>query len=217
MTLNITAPFAYYIGDGKLDFDFSELRKENRITWANNQTQSDKFQKEIDSIGLKDFHNKYYRILESYPKLRDLITYNFNLFLENTMGSIRAKISTSWVTYMTEGEKNIRHRHSNCFYSGVLYFDEEYNDESAKLELENPIPLQMETIIPHHYNQKTGNANKSLDNVQLKPQTGLFVFFPSFCNHSTNTHVGDPRKSLAFNFVFDSPVWAFDSTWSPDW
>ena len=88
MTLNITAPFAYYIGDGKLDFDFSELRKENRITWANNQTQSDKFQKEIDSIGLKDFHNKYYRILESYPKLRDLITYNFNVQTPVHWGSL---------------------------------------------------------------------------------------------------------------------------------
>mgnify|MGYP001167550545 CR=1 FL=1 len=216
MTLNITAPFAYYVGDGVLDFDFSKLRNEKRITWANNQEQAKEFQEEIDSTGYKEFHNKYYRILESYPKLRDLITYNFNLFLENTMGGIKAKISTSWITYMTEGEKNLRHRHSNCFYSGVLYFDEDYNEESAKLELENPIPQQMETIIPLYYNQKKKH-NQSLSNIQIAPKTGQFLFFPSICCHGTNKHVGDPRKSLAFNFVFDSPVWAFDSTWSPDW
>ena len=215
MTLNISTPFAYYMGHGILDYDFTKLREEKRITWANNQPQAEEFAKEQDRLGLKGFHNKYYRILESYPELRDLITYNFNLFCENTLGSIRAKISTSWITYMTEGERNFRHRHSNCFYSGVLYFDEKYDKDSAKLELENPIGDILETIVPKQYNPK-GN-NKSQDNIQVEPETGVFIFFPSTIRHGTDLHVGDPRRSLAFNFVLDTPIWAFDSTYNPEW
>ena len=41
MTLNISTPFAYYMGHGILDYDFTKLREEKRITWANNQPQAE--------------------------------------------------------------------------------------------------------------------------------------------------------------------------------
>ena len=167
---------------------------------------------------MEKFHNKYYRILEDYKDLRDLITYNFNLFLDNTQGNIRTKISTSWITKLVEGEKNLKHRHSQCFYSGVLYFDEEYEEGAAELELQNPIPAHHETIIPHHYPRaQEDKNNKTVDNIYIKPKTGLFLFFPSLCVHGTNDHVGKPRRSLAFNFVFDEAVYNFDSTYNPAW
>ena len=219
MTLNISTPFAYYVGHGTLDFDFTDIRKEERITWSANQKQADDFNQEAQTLGLENFHNKYYRILESYPKLREQITYNFNLFLKHTQGDIRAKISTSWLTYLEEGENNQKHRHSNCFYSGVLYIDEEYPEGAAVLELENPLPQFHETIIPQHYAQavKQDSNNKSLDNLFIKPHKGLYLFFPSHIMHGTVPHKGDPRKSLAFNFVFDSPIYSFDSTYNPKW
>tara|TARA_B100000401_G_scaffold433004_1_gene371106 strand:- start:65 stop:718 length:654 start_codon:yes stop_codon:yes gene_type:complete len=217
MTLNISTPFAYYIGHGDLpDFDFTEIRKEKRITWAESQTQAKAFAKESETIGLEKFHDKYYRILESYTELRDLITYNFNLFLDHTFGCANAKISTSWITYMTEGERNKQHRHANCFYSGVIYIDEEYGEDSATLELRNPISMLHETIIPAYYQREEG-TNKTIDNIYVKPKTGSFVFFPSYILHGTDKHVGPPRKSLAFNFVLDTPVFAYDSTFNPKW
>ena len=57
MTLNISTPFAYYMGHGILDYDFTKLREEKRITWANNQPQAEEFAKEQDRLGLKGFHN----------------------------------------------------------------------------------------------------------------------------------------------------------------
>ena len=87
------------------------------------------------------------------------------------------------------------------------------------MELENPLPQFHETIIPQHYAQavKQDSNNKSLDNLFIKPHKGLYLFFPSHIMHGTVPHKGDPRKSLAFNFVFDSPIYNFDSTYNPKW
>ena len=56
MTLNISTPFAYYVGHGTLDFDFTDIRKEERITWSANQKQADDFNQEAQTLGLENFH-----------------------------------------------------------------------------------------------------------------------------------------------------------------
>ena len=219
MTLNITAPFAYYVGHGEIsDFNFSDLRKDKRITLAPEQSNRSDYEKEMTDLPLDHFHNKYFRILEYHTELRDRLTYDFNLFLENTYGNILAKISTSWLTCLEEGDTITTHRHSNCFYSGVLYIDEEYGEDAARLQIENPIAKLHETVIPRHYNTTKEKANnKSADNITVRPYKGAYYFFPSVCFHSTNRHVGEPRKSLAFNFVLDMPVYNADSTYNPKW
>ena len=144
-----------------------------------------------------------------------------NIFYsEDCDGVMEVKLFKALLTtYLEEGENNQKHRHSNCFYSGVLYIDEEYPEGAAVLELENPLPQFHETIIPQHYAQavKQDSNNKSLDNLFIKPHKGLYLFFPSHIMHGTVPHKGDPRKSLAFNFVFDSPIYNFDSTYNPKW
>tara|TARA_R100000149_G_scaffold65047_1_gene38373 strand:- start:87 stop:746 length:660 start_codon:yes stop_codon:yes gene_type:complete len=219
MTLNIITPFAYYVGQGELeDFNFTDLRKDKRITWAPGQSKRSEYEKEMTDLPLDHFHNKYFRILEYHTKLRDVLTYNFNLFLENTYGNILGKISTSWLTCLEEGDRIEPHRHSNCFYSGILYFDEEYGEDAARLQIENPIAKLHESVIPRHYNVTKENANnKSSDDITFRPFKGAYYFFPSTCWHNTGPHVGNPRKSLAFNFVIDSPIYNLDSTYNPKW
>lgn len=219
MTLHIDTPFAYYVGHGIIDdFDFTDIRNEKRTVASERQMRNPSKQKwleDVETLGVEKFHDKYYRILESHTNLRDNITNKFRLFLENTYGSLAAKITASWITCLEEGDEITNHMHSNCFYSGLLYFDEEYGVESAPLEIKNPLTNMSETIVPSWHRKK---SCKSIDSITITPRTGAYYFFPSICNHYTpSPHVGKPRKSLAFNFVIDSPLWLFDSSYNPKW
>lgn len=217
MTLKISTPFAYYLGHGILDeIDFTDIRNDERIVWTPNQKKGTDFIKEADTLGLEKFHQKYYRILESYIDLRDNITDKFNLFLKNTYGDITAKITSSWLTCLEdEGDEIITHRHANCFYSGILYFDEEYDKETVHLELRNPLTNIVETMVPPWYREDS--HCKAVDNIMLIPDKGAYFFFPAICYHGTEPHKGKKRKSLAFNFAIDRQVWSHDSSYVPEW
>ena len=220
MTLNIDTPFAYYLGHGIIDdFDFTDIRNEKNIVASERQVRDtkkgQKWVEDVNTLGVEKFHDKYYRILESHTNLRDNLTNKFKLFLENTYGNLTAKITASWITRLEEGDEIAHHKHSNCFYSGLLYFDEEYGVESAALEIKNPLAGMSEIIVPDWHRKK---ACKSMDGITIQPKTGAYYFFPSICYHSSPfPHVGKPRKSLAFNFVLDSPLWLFDSSSNPKW
>tara|TARA_Y200000002_G_scaffold364831_1_gene354168 strand:- start:1211 stop:1864 length:654 start_codon:yes stop_codon:yes gene_type:complete len=217
MTLNISTPFAYYLGHGIIDeIDFTDIRNDERIVWTIKQKKNWILKKNVDTLGLEKFHEKYYRILESYPDLRDNLTDKFNLFLKNTYGNITAKITSSWLTCLEdEGDYIETHRHANCFYSGILYFDEVYDKETVHLELRNPLGTTIETMVPPWYREDT--HCKSLDHITLIPDKGAYFFFPAICYHGTELHKGKRRKSLAFNFVIDRQVWCHDSSYNPKW
>tara|TARA_R100000353_G_C6427341_1_gene174928 strand:+ start:37 stop:666 length:630 start_codon:yes stop_codon:yes gene_type:complete len=201
MKLDISTPFAYYIADGVLDFDFTDIRNDKRIT----------YQETVDVKDMKSYHYKYFRVLESYPSLRDALTDRFNLFLQHTFGNIESKISTSWLTNLRDGDRITRHTHANCFYSGILYFGKNYDDTTARLTLENPLANQLHTIIPQYYRAHNSH-HPTLDNIALTPVTGGFHFFPAHIAHYSTVHTGEDRQSLAFNFVINSNIYCKDST-----
>ena len=46
MTLNISTPFAYYLGHGIIDeIDFTDIRNDERIVWTPNQKKGRNFKK----------------------------------------------------------------------------------------------------------------------------------------------------------------------------
>ena len=203
MKLNISTPFAYYVADGVLkDFDFTDIRNDKRIT----------YQEPVEVEDVKSYHYEYFRILESYPSLRDALTNHFNLFMYHTFGTIESKISSSWLTNLRDGDSIERHTHANCFYSGVLYFGKDYDGTTTRLVLENPLRNQLHTLIPDHYREHS-NHHKTLDSISLEPVTGGFHFFPAHIAHySASEHKGKDRQSLAFNFVINSDIYSMDSS-----
>tara|TARA_R100000234_G_C5000507_1_gene180127 strand:- start:89 stop:733 length:645 start_codon:yes stop_codon:yes gene_type:complete len=211
--LQISTPFAYYLASNKLDFDFTELRKDPRTLWVSDQKKFDP--DATKHLSTKEYHESFFRVLESHPNLKTEITECFNLFLQEIYGQVKGRITTSWINTLEEGDKIGLHRHTNCFYSGILYFGEHYDEDSAELCLINPLQNTLNTCIPPWY--YPNKRNKTQDDTYLKPFTGALYFFPSNVFHEAGAHKGPDRLSLAFNFVIDSDIWNNDSSQIEAW
>ena len=131
------------------------------------------------------------------------------MFLSEIYGPVEAKIVTSWINTLKDGDSIDLHRHTNCFYSGVLYFGEHYNKDSSKLWLINPLKNTLHNYIPKWYNPDKRNSTQ--DDIYIEPYTGALYFFPSNIYHEANIHKGSDRSCLAFNFVINE-IWNNDSS-----
>jgi len=211
--LNISTPFAYYIGSNQLNSDFTELRKDPRTVWVSDQkSYNPDYTKDLTT---EEYHEMFFRVLESYPALKAEITECFNWFLNQLYGQVEGKIVTSWINTLEDGDRIGLHRHTNCFYSGILYFGEHYNEDSTQLCLVNPLQHTLYNHIPKYY--YGSKHNKTQDNIYLKPFTGALYFFPSNVFHEAGIHKGANRSSLAFNCVIDSNIWGNDSSQIAKW
>ena len=210
MKVNIHKPFSYKIASTEIDYDFTELRKDQRFLATKEPkdkaiTGYRNWVGDFDSAkSKKDFINKHFRILESYPDLKKLILDAFHVFSSNVYGPKKFEISTSWLNEIRDGEHIPPHNHTNCVFSGVLYYDT-YDEKSAILNLRNPIDIGNDLFCQQEVE------------AQLRPFTGGCYFFPALMMHSSSMHKGKERYSLAFNFVLTEPVYNYDSSIDLSW
>ena len=88
-------------------------------------------------------------------------------------------------------------RHSNCWFSGVYYFQDSYSG----LEFKNPIERDIDL-----------KNNKLTNNWRLQPKKNMLVFFPSYLHHRIEKNTFDEvRHSLAFNIMPDGTTGVVDS------
>ena len=154
-----------------------------------------------------------FRILEKYPGIRLALTSKFNrLFQEAFNRTCDHIITTSWVAYQEPGDKPAGHRHNNCTWAGVWYFDE-YDSTSGNIVLDNPL-----WNILYNNLFSLGHIEAMASQYTVTPSHNLIIFFPAQIRHQVQP-VGKIRKSLAFNLIEDFskvPV-TNDSTFKPEW
>ena len=109
-------------------------------------------------------------------------------------------ITTSWITKTLKGGYSHNHRHRNSFWSGVYYFQDEYEDGSAELCFSNPNE-QLSDVIFEENDIKEDvivNSNSAIFN----PEPKLLLLFPSYLGHQILHHgINTERLSLAFNIM----------------
>lgn len=146
--------------------------------------------------------SKNLRILEKYPYTRDLLLSKFNYVAEDYLKYKKKKyiITTSWITKTLKGGYSHNHRHRNSFWSGVYYFQDEYEDGSAELCFSNPNE-QLSDVIFEENDIKEDvivNSNSAIFN----PEPKLLLLFPSYLGHQILHHgINTERLSLAFNIM----------------
>ena len=138
------------------------------------------------------------RVLE-LPELygvKETINWHFGEFLSE-LGIQKDKdfvMTTSWFVCIKQGGQVHTHNHTNCWFSGLLYFDLDYTDAVA-LQLQNPHSLNSLFAVEMNEEWMTSSAHV------IYPSHNLLVFFPSHLNHKSNIQTNiKPRYSLAFNF-----------------
>lgn len=154
-----------------------------------------------------------YKLFDVKAKLQNY----FNTFFVEILGGhpgCEPVITTSWLTYQKEGSHNNKHKHMNSWFSGVLYFDNDYTD-AAKLELKNPLVNYTSFCLDVDMRfRETSEFN-------IVPEPNKLVLFPSYLFHTTSRQNSKKtRHSLAFNVlpkragVFE---WQYDSQFDVEW
>ena len=158
------------------------------------------------------------RVLEDYPRIRDIFLDKFNHVAEEHLGYKRKKymISTSWVTYTKKGGRSQHHKDRISFWSGVYYFQDEYPQGSAGIGFHNPWEGAPDI---HFGDLDIENYNKlNSSSWEYTPSPKQLLLFPSYLEHEILTHEADTlRHSLAFNIVPVERWGGQDSSFDLSW
>tara|TARA_E500000305_G_scaffold64056_1_gene51025 strand:- start:42 stop:665 length:624 start_codon:yes stop_codon:yes gene_type:complete len=156
------------------------------------------------------------RVLESYPQIKKSLLDYFISFSSDVLGlKCDFAISTSWMTKCQKGESCQFHSHANCFWSGVYYYGEKY-DESSSLAFKHPLNNYIENYGFTVYPEVATSYNK-MEEIITPHKNGL-VLFPSYLKHKILKHDSDiPRYSLAFNIVPVGNYGTGDSLYDTKW
>ena len=142
-----------------------------------------------------------FQFLDDYVEAKNTIIKLFEDFAEGIYGYRQDwRITSSWLTFNSEGDMMYRHNHTNCIYSGVLY-PFTYTADHAPLILENPL------INLSSFNMKVEKPGPFFsDYIGTHPiPRGQIIFFPSYLYHYHPPFKKSDltRKSIAFNLFPD--------------
>lgn len=205
----------FYIpfGEDILDSSFCKILQEDKRAVLN-QAQVDRYK--IDQKSQQEIDSQKFRILETYPVIRDVLESKFNQFVEdlgmaNENAKALHKITSSWLTRVDQGDTIHMHNHNNCEWSGVVYFDDDYTNQPPLMFLN---PLRQFTT----YLAEVPARGYSAD-WQREPEPGLILFFPSYLYHGCMQTVSTnkPRRSIAFNIMPVGAYGAADSSMDTLW
>ena len=180
----------------ELDEDTSELRQCTDYVLNTNQVDVDEY-KIFEKSGLKETIDFEFRVLEQFPKIKQMFTHISNRLIKEGLNyDNQLEISSSWFTKTHKGEQSPMHDHKNCVFSAVYYYGD-YDDKVGNLIFKNPI------VNLTSYRLNVGKSNKfNTYDIEVTPQSGSLLIFPSYVSHKIDVHKSDvPRLSLAFNMV----------------
>ena len=180
----------------ELDEDTSELRQCTNYVLNTNQVDVDEY-KIFEKSGLKETIDFEFRVLEQFPKMKQMFTHISNRLIKEGLNyDNKLEISSSWFTKTHKGEQSPMHDHKNCVFSAVYYYGD-YDDKVGNLIFKNPI------VNLTSYRLNVGKSNKfNTYDIEITPQSGSLLIFPSYVSHKIDVHKSDiPRLSLAFNMI----------------
>ena len=158
------------------------------------------------------------RVLERFPKTREILLNTFTSVAEEVLGFKKRDwaITTSWITLCNRGEGSQLHRHKNSFWSGVYYFQKEYDMGTGGILFDNPNSVLSDYYFGdndiENYNQFNATTNT------FAPAPNLLLLFPSYLQHQVLNHNNDKRRcSLAFNIVPLGAWGEHDSSYDHTW
>ena len=155
------------------------------------------------------------RVLENYPEIKKIVLQYFKKFCKEALDIYHEDfdISTSWIVKVFPQGYSSLHNHKNCYYSGLIYYDDGYDINTGKLHLtSNNRNNTSFMFIPK--NKTINNSN----DFEITPLKNGLVFFPSHLMHYVTQHnKRSTRQSLAFNIVPTGLYGAEDSTYDTSW
>lgn len=105
-----------------------------------------------------------------------------------------------WANVSPPGASNQMHAHPGCVWSGVYYVDDGGDAQSGKLVLHDPRFPMNRMVAPDLVFAADGAIEEM--RVEITPEPGKLVAFPSWLMHSVKAHKGArDRISIALNVI----------------
>ena len=119
--------------------------------------------------------------------------------------TVPLKMSTSWFTRVLPGDLGRNHYHTNSFYSGIFYFQ----DDNSRLVVTKELPQI-------HVPFKTKNFGLvAAGDVGLEAIKGHMLLIPGYIRHYIELNINNKnRNSLAMNFMPKGFCHADDSSYN---
>ena len=156
----------------------------------------------------------YFDVLKDFPELKKEITNVFTKWVNNTYNypDQKWKMLTNWITDNPDGTPMRLHRHYNCSFSAVLYFDAIKNGE-GNLILENPVD-NSDFFPQNSHSTIFGNTEYTCPLFER-----LLIFFPSKIYHMYLGYKPSKklRRSFACNFAPIGKYGSADSYIDTNW
>ena len=110
-------------------------------------------------------------------------------------------VTQSWVNVARPGQFHPRHKHPNSIVSGVLFFDDNRNQDLPPIRFHRA----SEALSMDFDYDELNDFNASCR--EIDPESGLLILFPSQLEHDVGTNESDrSRSSLSFNTFVRGPV-----------
>jgi len=110
-------------------------------------------------------------------------------------------ITQSWVNRSAAGDHHPRHRHPNSIISGVLFLDDNSDDDLPAIRFHRshemfPLAFSFDELTDFNAESK-----------EFAPQEGMLILFPSLLEHEVGKNKsGRERSSLSFNTFVRGPI-----------
>ena len=156
-------------------------------------------------------------VLEKYLDIKKIILDKFYIVADKAGYAKRDYvITTSWITWTSNGDISQIHNHRNSFWSGVYYFQDEYPEGSATLQFFNPLEKISDVVMMGSDLTERNPINSA--GWEFNPEPKQLIFFPSYLEHQVMKHTIDKiRCSLAFNIMPIGKWGDGDSTFDTQW
>ena len=143
--------------------------------------------------------------LKNNKKLVKKIEGIVNESLSEIEYTVPLKMSTSWFTRIPHGAIGKNHYHTNSFYSGIFYFQ----DDNSRLVVTKELPQI-------HVPFKTKNFGLvAAGDVGLEAIKGHMLLIPGYIRHYIELNINNKnRNSLAMNFMPKGFCYADDSSYN---
>ena len=197
--------------------DTDELMNHNDFQTAHANIKNKLISEENNDLNITPFGRKK-RMLEQYPRIRDILLNKFYYIAENDLGYRKRDyiITTSWITLTPPGGSAQMHRHRNSFWSGVYYYHDNYDDDSGAIEFENPLATKWDFFFDVPDIESSNEFNSPA--WRFIPERKRLILFPSHLKHAILLNESNEiRYSLAFNIVPLGNWGDSDSTYDMAW
>lgn len=186
------------------DISISNEEQNTLVSLHTLQTPNQKIMngESLDELWTNLSENRQILRMEELKNIRNTIITNGTKFVREVMGyDIKQMVDVlSWTNEKPSDREHRTHTHPNSFVSGVLYFDEEYDDNQSIVFEKHLGTNGICQLIPK---KDHNNINAfSTMHVSIPAQKGRLVLFPSHQPHFVpKGQPGKIRRSMAFNLM----------------